>query len=59
MRLGGDVILGVQGIGLGEEGALERIQTLLTRLAPGEKVRPRVLREGKLIDLEAAPGAGS
>jgi S1-C subfamily serine protease len=55
VRLGGDVILGVNGIGLSEKDGFERIQKMLTTLAPGEKIRVGILREGKRIDLEVVP----
>jgi len=52
VRIGGDIILGVNGIGLADEGGFERIQKMLAAIAPGEKIRLVVLRGGRRVDLE-------
>jgi S1-C subfamily serine protease len=51
LTLGGDVILLVQGIPVGEAGAYERVQADLGRLHPGSQITITVLREGRLADL--------
>jgi len=49
--LGGDVILEVMGVVVGEEGAYQRIREAIGRLAGGGTVQVKVLRAGKIVDL--------
>ena len=50
--LGGDIILAVDGIALGSEGAYERIRKRLIEVrSSGGEIRVTVLREGAIADL--------
>ena len=53
--LGGDVILGVNGISLSEPGAAERIQALRGSIVPGEQLTVTVFRGGKKVELSGVP----
>jgi len=59
--VGGDVILEVIGISVEDEQAGEKIRQGLLRLQPGEELRVKVLRAGKILELSAPvrpePGA--
>jgi S1-C subfamily serine protease len=50
--LGGDVVLEVLGLPVGSDAALDRIAAALGRLRPGDSLTVKVLRGGKLLDLE-------
>jgi S1-C subfamily serine protease len=49
--IGGDVILAVQGIQVGEPDAYSRIRSAITGLAEDEQVIVTVLRGGKVVEL--------
>ncbi|MEL6904434.1 MAG: trypsin-like peptidase domain-containing protein [Planctomycetota bacterium] len=49
--LGGDVLLGVEGVRFSEPMARLRIQTLLLGLEPGDEVHVTVLRDGRVREL--------
>lgn len=53
LTVGGDIILQVQGIALSAENSYERIQERLSRLRSGAEVTITVLREGRLVELNA------
>ena len=53
LTVGGDIILQVQGIPLSAENSYERIQERLSRLGGGAEVIITVLREGRLVELNA------
>jgi serine protease Do len=51
--LGGDIILSVNGIAVGEKnGAVEQIDRLLGRVKTGDPMRVTVLRAGKIVKLQ-------
>ncbi|MBK8979021.1 MAG: trypsin-like peptidase domain-containing protein [Planctomycetes bacterium] len=50
---GGDVILAVQGIEVGERGSQERVREALRRTLDGEELRVEVLRAGERLELHA------
>jgi serine protease Do len=52
MLLGGDIILSVQGIRIGD-ASYEEIQEVLSRLPSGATVRLSVLRDGQIVELSA------
>jgi serine protease Do len=49
--LGGDIIMEIQGIRLGDPEGMERIQALIRTLSPGEEIKVTVLRGGRRIEL--------
>lgn len=49
--LGGDVVLEVAGVPIVDEGALEKIEPALARLAAGEFMNVKVLRAGRVVEL--------
>jgi len=49
--LGGDIVLEVAGIAIADESSLEKIVPVLARLATGDVLRVKVLREGKVVEL--------
>jgi S1-C subfamily serine protease len=53
--LGGDVILAIQGVRLGDQGAPERIRAILSNLSPGMEFKVTVLRDGRQIELSTTP----
>ena len=56
--MGGDIILSVAGIEIKPKGAsLDDMRNLLGKLRPGDSVKVRVLRGGKVVLLTAVkPG---
>ena len=53
--LGGDIILGVEGIRLNDAAAREKIRRYVAGLTPGEELTVTVLRGGKRVDLTGTP----
>jgi serine protease Do len=54
LLVGGDIILDVAGIAVTPNGAsLDQMQSLLSKLRPGDSVTARVLRGGKVVPLSA------
>ncbi len=51
--LGGDVLLDVFGIGIGDLSSYEQIQARLAAMKPGDEVALRILRGGRVLDLRA------
>ncbi len=55
LLIGGDIILAVEGIELGDKNAYENIrQRLISLRASGQQIRVTVLREGRTIELTEA-----
>lgn len=53
--LGGDVILAVGDISLGDAGGYDRALDSLDRIPPGQAVKLTVLRSGQLLELSFSP----
>ena len=51
--LGGDIILGVEGISIADKEANDKVGRLLRTLTPGEEVSVTVLRESQQVQLSA------
>ena len=59
MLLGGDILLAVDGIGLGAPGYRKRLMEHLGGLAPASVVELSVLRSGEQLQLRAPWGIAS
>ena len=53
--LGGDIILGVEGIRLADPASVEKIRQYILGLTPGEELTLNVLRGGQQVNLKGKP----
>ena len=51
IAVGGDIILELEGLGIGHPDTIEKIRATLTNLPPGTPFTLKVLRAGKVIEL--------
>lgn len=52
IAVGGDIILSVEGMAIGSDGNVERIRSSLAARPPGSPFKMKVLRAGKIIELD-------
>jgi S1-C subfamily serine protease len=53
IRIGGDIIIEVQGISTSEKNALERMRNRVQSLEVGDLLTVKVLRAGRIVELSA------
>ena len=51
VAVGGDIILSVEGVPVGQADDHDRIRDILTKKSPGAPFRVKILRSGKIIEL--------
>jgi S1-C subfamily serine protease len=49
--VGGDIILSVEGVRVGEADDHDRIRDILTKKSPGAPFTMKILRSGKVMEL--------